>query len=435
MTVDTPPADDSTVGTGADTPSSDTAEAAVTAAVSAAEAVLAQRFGSTVSLVDAEDLAGSGPATVVRARVASSSFALPRTLVIKHYPGEPEAGQDDAFAREAASYQLFTALSAADRTCPEILAHNAEHRVLVIDDLGRAPTLDDKLRGSDARAAETALLSWARSLGRMHFSTANREADFNALLRRLGKAGSGASAQNDGQVVPAAPPAHAAGDPADAVTAAPALLRETLGVDTAPEVVAVAERAAEQARSAAFRAFSPVDLWPDNNLVTGDGVRFLDFERGRVRSALVDAAHMLVPFVSGPEPLALPSGMSEAMIASWRAEVADLWPSLTEEDTLSRYLLDAGLLLVWQATWRWLPDLAAAGQDGSSGGAERMTAAPPRQRAAALATWWRDLGRHADREGDPADGPAISAHAEAVATALDARFGPDLQLPLYPAFR
>ena len=32
----------------------------------------------------------------------------------------------------------------------------------------------------------TALLSWARSLGRLHASTAGREADFNALLRRLG---------------------------------------------------------------------------------------------------------------------------------------------------------------------------------------------------------------------------------------------------------
>ncbi|MBB3053242.1 hypothetical protein FHS23_004286 [Prauserella isguenensis] len=438
MTVDTPPADDSTVGAGADSSSSDTAMAAVTAA----EAVLAQRFGSTISLVDAEDLAGSGPATVVRARVASSPFSLPRTLVIKHYPDEPGEGEDDAFAREAASYQLFTALSADDRTCPEILAHSADHRLLVIDDLGRAPTLQDKLSGSDARAAETALLSWARSLGRMHFSTANREADFNALLRRLGKAGSGSgqSEQSAPPVAATAAVAPAACEPADAAGEAPALLGETLGIDTPPDVVAAAQRAAEQARSAAFRAFSPVDLWPDNNLVTGEGVRFLDFERGRVRSALVDAAHMLVPFVSGPEPLALPPGVSEAMITSWRAEVADLWPSLAEDDTLDRYLADAAQLLVWEATCRWLPALAgaerASGETRDNGdrarGHEPGTATA---RAAALATWWRDLADHVGRAGDPADGAAVAAHAGAVARALDGRFGPDLELPLYPAFR
>lgn len=456
MTVDTPPADDSTVGAGAEPSSSDV----TTSAVEAAEAVLAQRFGSTISLVDAEDLAGSGPATVVRARVASSPFSLPRTLVIKHYPGEPADGEDDAFAREAASYQLFTALSADDRTCPEILAHSADHRLLVIDDLGRAPTLQDKLSGSDARAAENALLSWARSLGRMHFSTANREADFNVLLRRLGTAGQGAGRGEE------SPPR--AFDPAAVPADAAALLAEALGIDTPAEVIAAGNRAAEQARAAAFRAFSPVDLWPDNNLVTSDGVRFLDFERGRVRSALVDAAHMLVPFVSGPEPLALPSGVSEAMIASWRAEVADLWPSLVEEETLDRYLADAAQLLVWEATCRWLPGIVGAetgagdgrgngerdadrdgARDGDSRGSvardgdarddsagarlyERGTAAA---RAAALVTWWRALAEHAARAGDPEDGTAVAAHAGAVARALDGRFGPDLELPLYPAFR
>ena len=60
---------------------------------------------------------------------------------------------------------------------------------MVLEDLGRSPTLADKLLGDDARAAERALLSWARSLGRLHASTAGREADFDALSRRLGLAG------------------------------------------------------------------------------------------------------------------------------------------------------------------------------------------------------------------------------------------------------
>ncbi|RZQ65588.1 phosphotransferase [Amycolatopsis suaedae] len=376
-------------------------------AVSAGEAVLAHRFGSAITLVEPEDLAGSGPATVVRAKVATSPFALPRTLVIKCYPPAPDGAEPstiDPFAQEAVSYQLFTALPQEERVCPELLAHSSEHRVLVIDDLGRAPTLEDTLYRSDARAAERALLSWARVLGKLHASTAGREADFNALLRRLGRRVHG---EDTGFVV--------------ATAQLPALLEDVLGVATPDSVRARVDAVAEQARSARYRAFSPVDLSPDNNLVTGSGVRFLDFERGRVRSALVDAACLRVPFISAEQPLALPVGMSEAMIAAWRAEVAGVWPALVDDDLLSAHLLDSQLLRVWLATWESLPRVLAGGAG----------AAAPTGRAAALVTWWADLATHAERAGLT----DVAEHAGLVAGTLDARYGPGLRLALYPAFR
>jgi hypothetical protein len=409
MIVDASSTDDSTVGAGAES-------LPIDAAVQAAESVLTQRFGSAISLVDAEDLAGSGPATVVRARVASSPFALPRTLVIKHYPHPAPPGGPDPFAREAASYQLFNTLPPDERVCPELLAHSGDARVLVIDDLGPVPTLEDKLRGSDSRAAETALLSWARSLGRMHFTTAGREADFNALLRRLSRA-RGAGGAHAGSAADALPQADALSQ--ENLHELPAMLRETFGVATPLTVLEVAQRAGERARSASYRAFSPVDLWPDNNLVTSAGVRFLDFERGRSRSALTDAAQLRVPFAASPNPLALPPGMSEAMIAAWRAEVTGLWPALADEDTLSVYLLDTQLVLVWLSTWRDLPELTGVRGAAHTG------------RAAALVSWWRELARQAGRCGLT----AVAEHAGAVAGALHCRFGPRLELALYPAFR
>lgn len=369
-------------------------EQAVMGAVAAGEAVLARRFGSVIKLVDPELLAGSGPATVVRARIASSPFGLPRTIVIKHYPDLAPAGEPDPFAQEAVSYQLFTALPPEDRMCPELLAHDQAARVLVIDDLGRAPTLRDKLFGRDARAAERSLLSWARSLGRLHATTAGREADFDALLRRVG-----------------GPVKHEDSTPTAACAQLPSLLTEAAGVDTPEEVRRYAEQACARARSLAYRAFSPVDLSPENNLVTSHGVRFLDFERGRVRNALIDAAHLRVPFASAAEPRALPAGMSEAMIAAWRAEIAGVWPGLAENDALSEHLLDHQLLLVWVNTWSAL--------------AARC------EKPAALVTWWRNLHGYAERQGSD----RLAAHARETAEALDARFGPGLELPLYPAFR
>ncbi|WET82092.1 phosphotransferase [Amycolatopsis sp. QT-25] len=395
MTVDTSSADDSTVGAGAET-------LAVAAAVAAGESVLSRRFGSAITLVAPEELAGSGPATVVRARVASSPFALPRTLVIKHYPDPPEPGRPDPFAQEAVSYQLFTALAPEDRMCPELLAHDGRDRVLVIEDLGGVPTLHDKLHARDARGAERALLSWARSLGRLHASTASREPDFNALLRRLG-----------GPVKHEDPPLPAV------CAQLPGLLEELLDVETPEPVQRRVMHVAERAGSPSYRAFSPVDLSPDNNLVTSSGVRFLDFERGRVRSTLMDVAYLRLPFASSEDALALPPGMSEAMIAAWRSEVVSVWPGLADEDALADHLMDGQLLLMWVITWEILPEL------------DLRRHATPISREAALVTWWRELAKQSLR----ARLTDISEHATRVAAALGARLGPHADLAFYPAFR
>lgn len=387
MRVDTPSADDERVADGPE-------EKALQDAVSAAEWVLANRFGSPIKLADPQDLAGSGPAVVVRARVTSSPFSLPKTLVIKHY--RDSAG----FATEAASYQLFTALTSEQRMCPEPIGHDSTRRVLVLSDLGRAPTLEDKLRLTDARVAERALLSWARALGRMHATTARREADFNTLLRRLGGGKPGAS-ELFTDVEPLS-----------------IVLSEVLGVETSPVVLAQVTAAAARVQAGRFRAFSPVDLSPENNLVTSDGVRFLDFEHGCVRNALIDVAHLRVPFAFWHGALGLPAGMSEAMIAGWRAEVLPTWPALADDEAFAAALLDSQLLCVWTQTYRELPGLAGPPQAG------------PTSRVAALESWWRELAVRAER----AAAGALAEHAHTVAAALDARFGPGLELAMYPAF-
>ena len=390
----------------ADDPSASSSAPALEAALEAGEAVLTQRFGSSIRLVEPEDLAGTGPATVLRARVASPSFALPRTLVVKHYPDAPVEGpahgEPDPFAHEAVSYQLFTALPPEDRMCPELVAHDGTRRVLVIEDLGRLATLEDALRGRDARAAEVALLSWARALGRVHASTAGREADFNALLRRLGAGG----AEQDT-------------DPSVACAQLPVLLADALGVPMPEPVRAAVERAAERLRTSSCRAFTPVQLWPDNNLVTDAGLRFLDFEKGRVRCALMDAGHLRVPFVSSPDALALPPSIADSMVAAWRAEVQAVWPVLSDDETFSASLFDAQLMLVWLYTWRLLPDLSGSGSRRRGEG------------AAAMHERWRQLAGHAEQ----ADETELAAYATEVSQAIDARFGPGLELPLYPAFR
>jgi hypothetical protein len=385
-----------------DNPNSDIART-----VAAAEGVLRRRFGAKIHLAEAEDLGGSKFSSVIRVRVASSPFTMPRTLVVKRYF---EPAPSEAFVREAVSYQLFTALTAEERMCPELYAHDGTAGVIVIEDLGRAPTLADKLLGDDARGAERALLSWARSLGRLHATTAGREPDFDALMRRL------SAARVKGDPLAVTGPA--------AIEQLPNLLEETLGVHTPAHVFERAERTRWLLATSRHRGFSPSDLCPDNNLITSRGVRFLDFEGGCVRNIMLDAAYLRVPFPSCWCAFGLPAGMTEAMFAAWRAEVQVMWPDLEDDAVVVPRMLDAQLFWVWASTFWFLP------RPGEPDGPLDSHLPSPR-RSVSLAARWRHLAEEAKRAG--AD--SIVDHAHAVVEGLTRKFGPELVLPMYPAFR
>jgi hypothetical protein len=385
------------------------ADPEVLATVVAAEAVLSRRFGARITLTEPEDLGGSERSCVVRVRVAASPFSLPRTLVLKRYV-QPLHEHCDAFAREAASYQLFTALASEDRMCPELFAHDPGSRLVVLEDLGHAPTLADKLLGDDARAAERALLSYSRSLGRLHATTAGREADFDALQRRL--------------TVPDFKDPLAI-DGAKAMTDLPALLEAELGVTTSAAVVECAERSRDLLETGHHRAFSPSDSCPDNNLITNRGVRFLDLEGGCVRNAIFDAAYLRVPFPSCWCPFALPNGMTDAMLAGWRAEVRTVWPDLEDDGVLLPALLDAQLFWVWLTTWQFFSRPEAAQTHSSL-----LSDTPPETHV--LTDRWRRLANDALLAGSE----AVAEHAAAVGDRLRVRwFDDDPVLVVYPAFR
>jgi hypothetical protein len=397
------------VETAADPPAAGgEADPEVLATVTAAESVLSRRFGAKIRLSEPEDLGGSERSVVLRARVAASPFSLPRTLVLKRYL-EPAGRSCDSFVREAASYQLFTALASEDRMCPELFAHAADSRLVVLEDLGGAPTLADKLLGTEARGAERALLSWSRSLGRLHATTAGREADFDALERRL---------------TPPDLKDPLAVDGATALTELPALLERELRVPTPQEAIERARRSRSLLETGRHRAFSPSDSCPDNNLITSRGVRFLDFEGGCVRNAIFDAAYLRVPFPSCWCPFALPPGMTDAMLAGWRAEVRVVWPDLDDDSVLLPRLLDAQLFWVWLTTWQFFSRPDAAQPHSSS-----LADTPPD--TLVLLERWRRLAESAEQAGVH----EVAMHAARVSEALRVRFGHREPLPLYPAFR
>ncbi|HEY2204256.1 MAG TPA: hypothetical protein VGH99_07260 [Pseudonocardia sp.] len=380
-------------------------------ALNLAEQLLTRRHGATVTLADPEDLRGSGRAVVLRARVVENPFGLPRSLVIKYYQGAPSPGRADPFRHEAASCQLFTALPGECRPSPELVALDPANRMLVSEDLGRSSTLADKLFGSDPSAAERCLLTWARALGRLHAVTAGREHDFDALLRRLGE-----RSWRDPM----------ADDARTALASVPDLLAGELGVSVSSAAADEAHATARLLGGTRYRAFSPSDTCPDNNLVTSRGVRFVDFEWGCFRDVLLDAAYTRVPFPACESSFALPAGMPEAMLAAWSAEISSVWPELAEPARLAARILDAQLLWVWLCTLLLLP--AGLAENGLIG--QDATRSP--RALLALAHYWTRLAVDAAGGGRP----ATAELAESIVAALRPKLGDGpTELPLFPAFR
>ncbi len=383
----------------------------VLGALAAAERLLSRRTGAMIVLADPEDLGGSDRSVVARARVARNPFSLPRTLVVKHYPGEPPSGRPDPFPFEVASCQLFTSMSPELRPSPVLIAHDPVARLLVMEDLGRSSTLADKLFGPDGAAAQRCMLSWAGALGRMQAATAGRERDFGALLRRLGE-----RAWRD----PMADEARAA------FAGVAGLLHEELGVVAPPAAVQEAHDTARLLGGTRYRAFSPSDTCPDNNLVTSRGVRFVDFEWGCFRDIALDAAYFRVPFPGCEASFALPPGMADTLLDAWRNEIAAVWPDLDDAGHLAARLLDAQILWVWLCTWWFLPRISARDQHvgPDAGRSPRISTA--------LSHYWDQLSADAAQAGKA----ATAELGVVVAEALNKRF-PDAPaaLPVYPAFR
>ncbi len=383
----------------------------VLAALAAAERLLSRRAGAGVVLADPEDLGGSDRSVVARARVARNPFSLPRTLVVKHYRADPGRLGPDPFPYEVASCQLFTALPTDARPSPVLIAHDPQARLLVLEDLGRSSTLADKLFRPDPAAAQRDLLSWARALGRMQAATAGREDDFGALLRRLGE-----RSRRD----PMADDARAA------FAGLPDLLARELGVTVTPAAMQEAHDTARLLGGTRYRAFSPSDTCPDNNLVTSRGVRFVDFEWGCFRDIALDAAYLRVPFPGCEASYALPDGIAEAMVEAWRSEIVLVWPDLDDPQRLEHRLLDAQLLWAWLCTWWLLPRVVV--KDTQVGG--DVTRSP--RMSTALGHYWRQLVVVAADAGRP----ATAELGAIVVQALGKRFpdAPD-HLPVFPAFR
>ncbi|MEV7964702.1 hypothetical protein AB0O34_01815 [Sphaerisporangium sp. NPDC088356] len=251
-------------------------------------------------LHDPADLGGSSRSIVLRCRTSGGS-----SVIVKAFGTEPDELR--GFTAEAAGLSLRVA-------GPELLAVDPSARLLVMADLGAMPTLADVLLGDDPYAAVAGLLAWARGLGSIAVEAGHRRADLAQWWATYDK---GMPSKGD--------------DPWIARNAATLLtLLSEAGIAVPPglgdELARIGTAGGEE-----YPAFTPGDTCPDNNLITPDGLRLIDFESACYQSVFMTAAYCRMPFSSCWCVFALPPVLAEEIERAYRAEVIALHPALADD--------------------------------------------------------------------------------------------------------
>jgi hypothetical protein len=393
------------------------------------DAILAAASAALGTLLsEPADLGGSKASTVLRCRAASGG-----TVIVKSYP-QTLAGAH-SFAAEASGL----AFAAGTGAGPGLLAADPAATLIVMADLGTAPSLADVLLGGSAAAARAALLSWSLACGRLAVQTAGRQQQL-ALLRAAYLDGT-APGRSAGQLVQGAGQSTVPGASADqgqsavpgASLGAGHWLRDRVmsvpGLIGVLDVVPPAGLADDLAAVAAitepgcYEVFSPGDICPDNNLLTPAGTRFIDYEAAEFHSAFLDAAYLRMPFSTCWCVFRLPGDLAAAAEASYRAQVSGIYPDLAAD-----------------AAWRpgVLRAVAAWTLHGMCHLLDRSVVADwpmddfrrPVPTARQLLRYrWQRLGREL---ASAAELPALASLMQSLLTATEQWQVPDL--PAYPAF-
>ncbi|MDQ3640709.1 MAG: hypothetical protein M3450_04370 [Actinomycetota bacterium] len=334
--------------------------------------VLEQLLKSAASLLGPVDLVDnltfSDKAQVARLRMTGGATVVAKRPV-----------DSAAFERELQALRVLP-----ETVRPGLVA--AGDDILVLEDLGPGPSLADLLLGRDPAAAETALMTWAGTLGEA----------LHATLR------------------------HGTPEEPEGLEAGLDEMRQLAWALDVPVPTGVdddvASIVAMLAEAGPWVAFCPSDTCPDNNRVLPDGsIRLFDFEGAGWRHAAVEAAYCRAPFCTCWCMARLPDGMVRHMEAAFLVALAP-----TDPTGFAQVVTPAAVHYTL-VQFRWFRRFVLG---------ERPV--PPRAPSTGRQNVYvRLLAVAAERETLP----ALAEVAQRLTTAIARRWPDAADMPLYPAFR
>lgn len=330
-----------------DSSAADAARLLGTIAVSA-ERVLVAALGGPVRLGQGQLLGGEGRHTpTIRFPLIEAPSGAPPSVIakcVRGYRQRFDANDEDAsraarrLSNEWAGLQFLEgAVHAGGQLPVSPRCFGGDHAagLVVYEDLGDGECLADLLQGDDPARAESCLLAYAATLGRMHAATVGRAPEYHALRSRLGfvapPAGSGPTGWLHNEM------SWLSGDVEEFRKGCAGIgLELPTAFDEDVQAVATAME-----HPGPFLAFTPSDSCPDNHRFIDGQVRLFDFEGSTFRHALLDAAYSRVPFPTCWCVNRLPEGLVPRVEAAYRVELAKGCPEAADDEIFGRAMVAA----------------------------------------------------------------------------------------------
>jgi len=122
---------------------------------------------------------------VTRCTIEGDTGGVPGSVIVKvRRPEVHRRSEPERLHHEQAALEFLTSIGST--AGPRLLTADNEAGILVMEDLGIGPALEDLLVGSDTSRAEQGLIAFATALGRMHATTAGHAVQYYQLRSRYG---------------------------------------------------------------------------------------------------------------------------------------------------------------------------------------------------------------------------------------------------------
>jgi hypothetical protein len=158
--------------------------------IARAETVLSTRYRQSLSLAPSTPIQAEGRFLILRCTVTPSSQDIPSSVIIKHV--HPDLRIDKrreillASRNEQAALQVLTDVAGSYRYGPLYYTGDPWTGLLILEDLGAYPLVQDVLYGQNAAQASDTLVQYGRYLASMQLATRDHVGRYAAHVERFG---------------------------------------------------------------------------------------------------------------------------------------------------------------------------------------------------------------------------------------------------------
>jgi len=280
--------------------------------------------------------------TVFRCTMARPFDDLGESVIVKRGRGAGEFRSEAAMMQnEIAALRFLTANELPFG--PRFITCDIEAGIVVMEDLGDGPSLEDLLFDDDPRAAIDGLVAFGTALGELHAATAGHA---DAFLTAQGQQGSGWIGS------------EAVGPMGTSYRSSWEALRTSIGAhpglpqprDVRPDIDAMLLTLAP---TAPYLAMTNGDPCPANTRFASGVLRFLDFEMATFHHALLDLTALHMPFPACPCWSLMPDDAAAPAIQAWRDAFVRHHPGVLDDEEYFAGVAAACLARAIVRSLRW----------------------------------------------------------------------------------